>query len=94
MPAPGLRQVNTHVDIIDWKGGRRFAGEDAALNAALRHLQARRTGAVDAAEPTGWLTHHACHDEATWSFLERLFELSRGQPGVRWRSAQELFHAA
>lgn len=94
VPAPGLRQVNTHVDIIDWMGGRRFVGEEAALQAALRHLKARRAGGVDAAEPTGWLTHHACHDESAWSFLEQLFDQCRGFPGVRWRSAQELFHAA
>lgn len=90
---PGVRQVNTHVDIIDWKSGRRFAGEDAALRAACRHLEARRQGAADGAEPTGWMTHHACHDEAAWSFLERLFEFCRAIPGLRWRSAEELFHA-
>jgi hypothetical protein len=92
-PFPGLRQVNTHVDIIDWQGGRRFVGEDRALEAAVRHLLARRTGLADAEEPTGWLTHHACHDAAAWNYLERLFEMCSALPGVRWRNAQELFHA-
>jgi proline iminopeptidase len=36
--------------------------------------------------------HHAVHDDAAWTFLERLFETTRTLPGVRWRSAQELFH--
>ena len=89
--APGLRQVNTHVDIIAWRGSRGFLGEDEALAQAVRHLAARRAGTADAAEPTGWLTHHACHDEAAWRFLSRLFEVTRHEPGVRWRSAGDIF---
>ena len=90
-PAAGLRQVNTHVDIIDWRGSRGFAGEAAVLRMAEAHLTARRTGRADPAEPTGWLTHHACHDGPAWDFLERLFEFTRGTPAVRWKAAAELF---
>lgn len=90
-PAPGLRQANTHVDIIDWKGGRGFVGESAALGQAVRHLAARRSGVADAAEPTGWLTHHAVHDAAAWAFLEKLFDLTAGMKGVRWLHPAEVF---
>ena len=90
--APGLRQVNTHVDIIAWHSGRGFVGEEPALAAATRHLAAKRVGAVDPDEATGWLTHHLLHDEAAWSFLERLFESTRGRPAVAWRRPEELFH--
>ena len=89
---PGLRQVNTHVDIIAWRSGGGFLGADEALAAAARHLAAKRSAAADADEPTGWLTHHAVHDEAAWAFLERLFESTRGLPGVAWRRPVELFH--
>lgn len=92
--SPGLRQVNTHVDIIAWRSSRRFAGEDVALAAAARHLAAKRTAAADAGEPTGWLTHHAMHDAAAWTFLERLFETTRERPAVVWRRAEELFQAS
>lgn len=92
-PAAGLRQVNTHVDLVAWRAGRGFIGEEAALGAAVRHLAAKREGRADAGEPTGWLSHHAVHDEATWAFLERLFETMRPAPGLRWPGAQELFHA-
>jgi len=78
-PAPGLRQVNTHVDIVAWRAGRRFVGEEQALSQALKWL------AADG--PVGWLTHHAVHDAAAWDFLERLFTLR----GVRWLSAREAF---
>jgi hypothetical protein len=92
-PAPGMVEANTHVDIIDWRGTRGFCGDDAALAAAALHLAARRGGGADASEPTGWLTHHALHDAAAWSFLERLFERTR-RLGARWLAADAIFAAA
>jgi hypothetical protein len=77
--APGVRQVNTHIDIVDWQQGRRFVGEAAAFALASRYL--------DSGEPIGWLTHHAVHDGAAWEFLARLFAV----PGARWASTEELF---
>ena len=88
--APGIRQVNTHVDIVDWHGTRGFIGEDAALHLAIKHLAARRGGGAEAGEATGWLTHHAVHDAGSWEFLERLFERTRAR-GVCWQSAETLF---
>jgi hypothetical protein len=78
-PAPGLRQVNTHVDIVAWRRGRRFVGEAEALSKAMELLNTE--------EPLGWLTHHAVHDEAAWNFLERLLALKT----VRWLSSREAF---
>lgn len=88
--APGVRHVNTHVDVIDWRGTRGFIGEEAALRIAVKHLESRRQGEVDASEPTGWLTHHAVHDRETWLFLERLFERTSLR-GARWIDPVELF---
>lgn len=87
----GFNQVNTHVDIIDWKGSRAFCGVEAALGQAIRHLAARRKGEADSTEPTGWLSHHAVHDDGCWQFLESLFEATRDLPGVLWRSPSSLF---
>ncbi|HUQ75884.1 MAG TPA: polysaccharide deacetylase family protein, partial [Burkholderiales bacterium] len=88
--AAGISEVNTHVDIIDWRGTRAFCGEENALGAAVAHLAARRGRAADPGEATGWLTHHAVHDGAAWDFLERLFERTR-KLGVRWADAETLF---
>ncbi|HYT48279.1 MAG TPA: hypothetical protein VEL04_07655, partial [Burkholderiales bacterium] len=77
--APGLRQVNTHIDIVDWHQGRRFIGEQRAFELAVKYFPGD--------EPVGWLTHHAVHDAAAWEFLARLFTLR----GPRWASAEELF---
>ena len=79
----GLRQVNTHVDVIDWQGGRGFVGESMALGLFADHLAARRAGRIDADEPTGLLTHHLVHDPATWRFLEKLRDFLAKQPAAR-----------
>jgi hypothetical protein len=89
-----LMTVNTHGDIIDWHGGRGFVGTDAALGLLVGHLQARRRGAADAAEPTGLITHHLVHDEACWDFLGRLTARLEGRAGVRWIGAPEAFAIA
>ncbi|HVO03863.1 MAG TPA: polysaccharide deacetylase family protein [Candidatus Cybelea sp.] len=68
----GVKRVNTHVDVIDWQGGRGFLGESACLDLLIGHLRARRAGLADADEPTGLLTHHLVHDPATWRFCEKL----------------------
>lgn len=78
-PLAGVRQVNTHVDIVAWRENKRFIGDDEAARLAMTY--------VARGKPLGWLTHHAVHDEAAWTFLKRLFAL----PGPRWVSAAELF---
>jgi hypothetical protein len=78
-----LRQVNTHVDVIDWKNGRAFLGEQACLGLFLGHLQARRNGKADRDEPTGLLTHHIVHDASTWRFLQKLRNFLAEQPAAR-----------
>lgn len=75
MPVDGLRQVNVHLDIIDWKNGRRFAGPDRCLHQLVTHLSAKREGRADIAEPTGVMSHHLVHDSASWDFLEALFSI-------------------
>ena len=77
--AAGVRQVNTHIDIVDWHQGRRFIGEERAFDLVMKYFSRD--------EPVGWLTHHAVHDGAAWEFLARLFTV----PGARWASAEELF---
>ena len=76
---PGVKQVNTHVDIVAWRDGKRFIGDEEAVRLAMTY--------VLKGQPVGWLTHHAVHDAAAWDFLERLFALR----GPRWAGAAELF---
>ena len=88
-PAPGLGQTNCHVDVVDWRGGRGFVGRDRALAAVVGHLAARRERSVDPSEATGLLTHHAVHEEATWTFIARFLEQTVRHPAARWLAPGE-----
>lgn len=88
-PSPGLAQVNTHVDPIDWRGTRGFMGTTATVEMVRRHLADRREGRVDRHEPTGLLTHHLVHDAGLWQFLPRLVEEVRAHRAVRFLGAAE-----
>lgn len=94
----GLRQCNVHIDPIDWRGrhgaARAFAGTEHALAAAIEHLAARRTGAADADEATGLMTHHLVQDEETWRFVEQFIAHTQAHPAARWLSARDIFEAA
>jgi hypothetical protein len=87
-PVRGLRQINTHLDLVDWKDRRRFVGHDAALAALIGALsQSRRaTG-----EPVGLLSHHLAMDEGAWDFLRSLLGEAIKLPGMTLCSARNLF---
>jgi len=83
----GLLQVNTHLDLMDWRGHRGFVGEDAALATLVRALGAGRiTG-----EPVGVLSHHLAMDEGAWDFLRSLMGRARTMPGVTLPAAHRIF---
>lgn len=82
--AAGLWQVNTHIDIIDWRAGRRFREEPLIYAEIAAHLAKRRTGMADRSEPTGILTHHLVMEDSAWAFLSDLFALTNSHPAVRW----------
>jgi hypothetical protein len=91
---PGLAQVNTHLDLIDWAGTRHFVGTAHALAVLVGHLAARRAAWGNSAqtdEATGVLSHHLAMDEPSWDFLETLLRRTEAHPAVRWLDAAELF---
>ncbi len=89
-PVRGLRQINTHVDLIDWKGAGGFAGEEAVISSLVRALVRSRT---DSGEPVGLLSHHLAMDGKAWDFLRSFWERTRTMSGVRVHSAHEVFAA-
>ncbi len=93
-PPPDYVQVNSHADIIDWRGGRGFVGEEISLDLLRLHLAARREGSSASGGPTGLLTHHLVHDRDAWDFITRLLAETTGHPAVRWLGAGEVFKAA
>lgn len=84
-PVTGLLQINTHIDPIDWHGTRSLAEPSRIVAGLATAIQRRLTGEADREEPIGFLTHHLVHDEAIWSFCERLMMhlAARGVPILR-----------
>lgn len=78
---PGaLPMVNTHVDLIDWRGTR--GGRPAAV------LEAGIVAALGAG-PVGILAHHLVHDAAAWAFLEALVRAT-DHPACTWVEVGDL----
>lgn len=65
---PGLVQINTHVDPINWRGDRNLVAPEALIGGLVDTLERRRKGHADVLEPLGLLTHHLVHSEAIWRF--------------------------
>ncbi len=81
-----LQVVNTHVDVIDWRGTR-GGRDDAAVFADLAQ-------AVLRGGPVGVLTHHLVHDAQAWGVLSRVLRLTEGHPACRWVGLPALLGAA
>ena len=84
-----LQIFNTHLDPVRWRSGACFKGVEKSLRAIIEHLAARRTGAVDASEPTGLCTHHLDHGEDLWAFLAELADFTTAHRATRWISLQD-----
>ena len=93
-PVAGLRAVNVHADLVDWRGSRGFVGDATALGLLLRYLRSRFLGTVDPDEPTGILTHHLLQDAATDAFLRRLIATVRRHPAARFVPIPQIFPAS
>ncbi|MEL7092702.1 MAG: polysaccharide deacetylase family protein [Pseudomonadota bacterium] len=70
--APGLVQINTHLDPIDWRGGGGLIDAENLVTRAAAHFTDRAEGRADADEPYGLLTHHIVHDPAIWAFATEI----------------------
>ncbi|MFD2740445.1 polysaccharide deacetylase family protein [Sulfitobacter aestuarii] len=78
-PAPGLLQINTHIDPIRWRGGGGLLDPERQIGDLAALLVERREGRQDNDEPLGLLSHHLVHDAAIWEFCRAcLSELLTG----------------
>ena len=84
----GLRRVDTHLDAILWRDGRRCL-DLAGLTARLAELI--RSGTT---EPLGLLTHHLDTDDAGFEALDRFVGLVQDRPKLRLLGAADLFRKA
>lgn len=84
LAAPGLTQINTHLDPIDWRGTRSLVPPERLIAQIAGQLADRRTGRADAEEPYGILTHHLVHDRAIWEFTAALLTRLMDGPTRPW----------
>jgi hypothetical protein len=92
LAAPGLVQVNTHADPVDWT--MRFCRPVAEIATGLAgQLAARRLGLTDAGEPVGLLTHHRLDDRGIEAVVADLAALLAGHPAARWVGLAEALAA-
>lgn len=72
-----ITTLNTHVDVIDWKGTRGGRNPEELVVELTARVH-------DTQGPIGVLTHHLVHDEQAWAFLQSLFALVTGHAGCNW----------
>lgn len=89
---PGIVQVNSHCDIMDWNT-RAYIGDGLALGQIVAHLKARLAGSADAAEPTGILAHHLAHDGAAWDFLAAVVKRLKAHRAAHFLDPRDIFAA-
>ncbi len=80
-----LPLLNTHVDIMDWRGTRGGRPDDELLDEVANCLE--RDPPLNA---IGLLAHHLVHDDQAWGFLDRFFRLTADHPACAWRRAADL----
>jgi len=87
-PVPAaVPRLDTHIDLIDWRGGRTPLSAEAAAAAIDARIRAagscdRHDSPVDG--PLGILSHHLVTDSAAWAGWRPLLAFLAGHPGVRW----------
>jgi hypothetical protein len=87
-PVLGLRQIDTHLDLVAW----REAGRPLRLEEALVRLTAL-VRAHDG-EPIGILSHHLVMDEAAFATLDRLLALVQDHGQARLLGTRALLGEA
>lgn len=83
--APGVAQINTHIDPIMWRGTRGLVAPERLVRQICGLLRKRRRGKTDNAEPLGYMTHHLVHDADIWAFTRQLLMEFREGPVQLYR---------
>ena len=81
---PGLQVVDTHVDVIAWREGRRNLSAEEIIDQVVAARSAM-------AGPIGLLTHHAATDAAGFAALDRAIAILQGRYRARFLAAPTLF---
>lgn len=97
VPAAAVPRLDTHVDLIDWRGGREPLPGDAAAAALAARIRTPASGECHESPvdgPIGILSHHLVTGAAAWRAWRPLLALLAGHPAVRWLNPAEALTAA
>lgn len=83
-----LRRVDTHLDAIAWRAGRRARHVDELWADLVQLLRA------GAREPIGLLTHHLVTGDDGFAALDRLLRVVQDHPGLALQDAVAAFGGA
>lgn len=92
--APGIRLVNTHVDILRWNapgGPRAVPAADVADRLAHLVRQQRLGPALTSPEPIGVLSHHRAMEADAWDLLDQILACINDMQGASWIAPPEAF---
>lgn len=89
LAAPGLVQLNTHLDPIAWRQDRSAIDPQWLID----RLTAAVLRQTETAEPIGWLTHHLDHDPAIIRLIEALLSYLHDTVTLRWYDIDEALGA-
>src|SRR5439155_3132387 len=87
LEVPGLAVINTHVDLIDFRGSRRCHDHDLLARRIADELSRSRLSDRSA---VGVLSHHLIGDSSALQFLNDLFSVTTNHPACRWMDAADL----
>ncbi|MBV9430963.1 MAG: glycosyl transferase family 28 [Hyphomicrobiales bacterium] len=87
--APGVLQVNTHVDPVFWRGHGGLRDEAAMLEDIAALALETVAHKPEDREPIGLLTHHLEHDPWVWRFVEELLGFLASHRAVRFTRPAE-----
>ncbi|MDP3408536.1 polysaccharide deacetylase family protein [Bosea sp. (in: a-proteobacteria)] len=89
-PSGGPHLANTHLDIMDWGGGRIGRTPQDLVAEACRLLAGQRDATAGDAE-LGLLLHHRDHDATAWAFLDSFLGWTRHHPAIVPTDPRHLF---
>ncbi|AMJ61884.1 polysaccharide deacetylase family protein [Bosea sp. PAMC 26642] len=84
--------ANTHIDVMDWQGGRIGRQAPEVITEICATLAARRQDSTD--DRLGVLLHHRDHDDTVWNFLDGVLRVIRDHRAIALTDPQDLFPPA
>ena len=85
-----LAVINTHVDLMAWKGARGGRDWEPVARDLTASLQAARAGGLG---PVGLLTHHLVHDQVARDTLSRVLDAVAATNAAIWVKPGDVFAA-